>query len=319
MDPLHRVSGGPLAKSRITTWIGHVLVDSDEKQVFIRCELVELVFKLLGLGIWLFAVVSVSDGLPFRLMTAISVSMVAGSLSGLALLRRMTPMEPDFKRAHAAVGALAGFVVVAFVAGLAFLAEQPAWFPCAAFLAAREVHSYLLRRFVGPETSASIASTGECLLKWKGFITAGSGQSAAYCLAWLLFMGYANGMLNTDSSALRAFYLSVSGVSGGVIAVVTMLGILLLQSFKDLEMPKDTLARGLQGFALAFVLLLGASLAASLILPAGQIPVVGKEAIAGAQAYAGTALLLFVVTSLPYSLLYFLSLVWDVLRQKTGA
>ena len=70
-DPLHRGSGGYLAQHRLTTWIASALGGKKREGVGLEADLVDLVFKLLSLGIWFYGIVLVSDGLVFLLMTAI--------------------------------------------------------------------------------------------------------------------------------------------------------------------------------------------------------------------------------------------------------
>ncbi len=316
-DPLHRGSGGYLAQHRLTTWIASALGGKKREGVGLEADLVDLVFKLLSLGIWFYGIVLVSDGLVFRLMTAILLCAVVNSLFEMVLRRRIDVFDKSYRDAYSTTGLLASFVVIAVLSAFAAASGQLAWIPCVGFLAAWAFHFYLLRRFVGSTRSSIPVEDGTFLLKPEGFITTGSAGPAAHRLSLLVFMGYANGLLNTSPPMLRTFLFTVSGVSGGVIAVVTMLGILLLQSTWGIGMPRPLFARGLQGFALAFVVLLGASLAAALVLPSGLPDVARGDTTGGIQALLALTLLMYVLTSLPHNLVYFLSLVWDVLRYSS--
>jgi len=129
------------------------------------------------------------------------------------------------------------------------------------------------------------------------------------------------GVIRTSEPLLSSFLLTVAGVSGGIIAVVTMLGILLLQTDGKIGMPPHILARGLKGFALAFVALIGVALAGVLLVPGELDDLRLLAAGNGLQGALAATLVFYVLGSLPYALLYLLSLVWDVLPEhskKTG-
>jgi len=317
LHPLHRGSGGRLAQHRLTAWIARALSSKkrgEEEQEELKAKLIDLAFKLLSVGIWLYGITLVSDGLVFRLMTAISICVVVNGLFEIALTRRMDVFDRRYKDAHAAKGLAVAFLVIASLSIIAAISNQLAWIPCASFLAAWAFHFYLLRKFVGPTRKSLPVGNGTFLLKPEGFITTGSAGNAAHRLSLLVFIAYAVGLLNLSPPMLRTFLLTVSGVAGGVLAVVTMLGILALQAREDIGMSRSLFARGLQGFALSFIVLLGASLAAALVLPVELPDAAHVGTVAGSQTLLALTLLIYVLMSLPHNLVYFLSLVWDVLR-----
>ena len=106
-------------------------------------------------------------------------------------------------------------------------------------------------------------------------------------------------------------------------ALVAMLGIFIVQSRRlsgAVTAASDAaLQKGIRGFAVIFTALLGASLVGILTARAsepvswGVLPGAGADSIA---AYSRQALFLFVLTSLPPSLVYLYSLVTDTLGQE---
>jgi len=317
LDPWHRGSQGWLAQSRFVHWMSRRVLGGEKEQYGLESDIVDFFFKLLSLGIWLLGLLAVSDGIVFRTMVGISLCVTAESGSAILLERRISPFDDRFRDEYSRSRVLADAVAISFLSATAFVSGQMIWMPSIGFLTAWAFHSYLLQRYVGASTRSIPIGPGEAMLKWEGFLLTGSAGSVAHYVSLTIMAVFAMGGIRTPGPQLSSFLLAVAGVAGGIIAVVTMLGILLLQTEGEVGMPRRILARGLKGFALAFVALIGVALAGVLLIPDGLKDLRSLATENGLQGSLAATLVFYVLGSLPHALVYFLSLVWDVLREHS--
>lgn len=320
LDPLRRGSQGLLAQSRFVHWMSRGILGREESQNGLEPDIVDVLFKLLSLGVWLLGFIVVSKGMVFRTMVGISLCVTASSGATLLLKRRISPFDDQFRDKYLRSRMLSDVIVISLLSLVAFASGQMNWMPVIGFLAAWVFHWYLFERF-GASTRSVSTGPGEVMVEWEGFLLTASAHSVAHHISLLIMAAFAMGVIRTSEPLLSSFLLTVAGVSGGIIAVVTMLGILLLQTDGKIGMPPHILARGLKGFALAFVALIGVALAGVLLVPGELDDLRLLAAGNGLQGALAATLVFYVLGSLPYALLYLLSLVWDVLPEhskKTG-